>query len=164
MKSTKEEIADYLQEVQAIVDAVERRGRTMTRDEKARAEFLLERVKSLKDTQSLTKAIGEMNGSLTRAAVVVAGWRRWARRAFSPPCSPFESICAECPFAPAGSPHSLRGSDGTPEANPSGLRGVARTYAPIEPHACSPSLLPSRAEATKKRPPRRAVPHFHLTM
>ncbi len=68
MKSTKEEIANYLAEAQSLVDDVERGGRTMTRDEKARAEFLLERVKSLKDGEQLAKAIADMNGSLNRAA------------------------------------------------------------------------------------------------
>jgi hypothetical protein len=68
MKSTKEEIADYLAEAQSIVDDVERDGRKLTRAEKARAEYVLEKVRNLKDAQQLRKAIEDMNGSLNKAA------------------------------------------------------------------------------------------------
>jgi F0F1-type ATP synthase membrane subunit b/b' len=68
MKSTKEEIADYVAEAQSIVDAVEREGRVISPAERARAEYVLERVKSLKDGEQLRKAIAEMNGSLNLAA------------------------------------------------------------------------------------------------
>ena len=43
---------------------MEREGRQITKAERARAEFILERVRDLKDTESLTKAINKMNGSL----------------------------------------------------------------------------------------------------
>jgi HK97 family phage major capsid protein len=61
---TEHQIAEYLDEARALVSNVENRGRTITKSERARADFLLERVKSLRESQQLQKAIEDMNGSL----------------------------------------------------------------------------------------------------
>lgn len=64
MKTATQQITDYLEEAQGIVKAVEREGRQITKAERARAEFILEQVQGLKDTEALTEAINKMNGSL----------------------------------------------------------------------------------------------------
>ena len=68
MKSATEQIADYLEEARGIVNAVQRSGRGITKAERARGEYLLERVADLKDSEQLRKAIEDMNGSLNKAA------------------------------------------------------------------------------------------------
>ena len=69
METATQKIASYLQEAQSIVNAVEREGRAITKAERARAELVLERVRDLRDTEQLTKAINEMNGSLNLASL-----------------------------------------------------------------------------------------------
>lgn len=54
---TKQKIASFLEEARIIVDLVEPEGQAITPAERARAEHVLERVKSLKDGEQLRKAI-----------------------------------------------------------------------------------------------------------
>ena len=83
MKTATQQIAEYLEEAQGIVNRVERSGRAITKAERGRAEFVLGRVRELRDTEQLTKSIQDMNGSLNLAsgggvgfgsAVISSGW------------------------------------------------------------------------------------------
>jgi hypothetical protein len=68
MKSTKEEIAGHLAEARSIINLAERERQVFKPEERARAEYVLERVKTLKDGEQLRKAVADMNGSLNKAA------------------------------------------------------------------------------------------------
>ena len=69
METTKQKIASYLEEAQGIVNRVERQGRRITKAEQERAEFILDKVRNLRDTEQLTKAIEDMNGQLNMASL-----------------------------------------------------------------------------------------------
>ena len=65
---TTKQIAELLAEAHGMIDAVESKGRQFTKSERARAEYIMERVHDLRDTEQLRKAIEDMNGQLNMAS------------------------------------------------------------------------------------------------